>query len=66
MFPYYLLPNVGDTHKPDAEEEQESKAPLAVDSAVQDYENNLYHRLGFGARPQLPFALDVIELGAAP
>ena len=46
MYPYYLLPNAGDTQKPDAEEEQKSKAPLAVDPAVQDYENNLYHRLG--------------------
>ena len=46
MFPYYLLPNAGDTQKPDAEEELESQAPLAVDPALQDYENNLYSRLG--------------------
>ena len=59
MFPYYLLPKAGDTQKPDAEEErendlgedaaateQESEAPLAVDTGVQDYEINLYHRLG--------------------
>ncbi|MYD09853.1 MAG: hypothetical protein F4X02_07385 [Chloroflexi bacterium] len=53
MYPYYLLPSAGDTQKPDAEEEQKSQAPLAVDTGLQHYEYNHYHRLGL-PQPEEP------------